>query len=198
MKDPIAILGGGLAGLTLASELHKRNIDFRLYEKDESLGGIARTESLGDFNYDRGAHRFHNRDAELSNWVRELLKDELVEVNKASAISRNSSLINFPLSPLNLMSQNPVTKSLRYAFDWARRSKAAPTNLEEHAIHKFGKSLAEDFVLQYSEKLWGCPAKELSLELGSGRLKALDLPTLIKELIVNKEQNHKHIDGRVL
>jgi len=198
MKDSVAILGGGLAGLTLGSLLHNKNIPFRIYEKDELAGGIARTEHLDAFKYDMGAHRFHNRDPKLTRWVTELLQGSIIEVNKKSAISRFGTLIDFPLSPLNLITQAPLSKSLIYSLSWITRRTDKQDNLKDFAISRFGKALAQDFILDYSHKLWGKPPEELSLELGSARLKQLDFPTLIKEIIHNKRANNRHIDGQFL
>ncbi len=39
----IAIIGGGVSGLSLAHDLHLKKIDFRLFEKENSLGGNVHT-----------------------------------------------------------------------------------------------------------------------------------------------------------
>lgn len=43
MKKKIGIFGGGIAGLTAADELSKRGFDVYLYEKQNHLGGLARS-----------------------------------------------------------------------------------------------------------------------------------------------------------
>lgn len=40
----VAIVGGGVAGLSLAHELSKHHFDVTVYEKDQSLGGLARSQ----------------------------------------------------------------------------------------------------------------------------------------------------------
>ena len=64
MKDypPVAIVGGGLAGLTAATFLHRHGIPFRLFEAGPNLAGLARSV-IGDdgFTYDFGAHFITNR-----------------------------------------------------------------------------------------------------------------------------------------
>ncbi len=52
MKKQIAIIGGGIAGLT-AAYLLNRKYDITLFEKDERLGGNAHTlKTKDDFNFD--------------------------------------------------------------------------------------------------------------------------------------------------
>src|SRR5262245_54458973 len=41
-KVPIVIVGGGIAGLSAAWRLHKRNADFVVLEMEETAGGNAR------------------------------------------------------------------------------------------------------------------------------------------------------------
>jgi protoporphyrinogen oxidase len=50
----IAIIGGGLAGLAAAVELHKEGINFTLFEASDSAGGQIRTIKHKGVNLDRG------------------------------------------------------------------------------------------------------------------------------------------------
>ena len=42
----IAIIGGGVSGLSLAHFLHSKNIDFILFERERRLGGNAHTRRV--------------------------------------------------------------------------------------------------------------------------------------------------------
>ncbi len=50
----VAVVGGGISGLSAAYELHRRNTPFVLIEKSERLGGVIRTEQAGGFTIDAG------------------------------------------------------------------------------------------------------------------------------------------------
>ena len=50
----VAVVGGGISGLSAAYELHRRETPFVLFEKSERLGGVIRTERAGDFTIDAG------------------------------------------------------------------------------------------------------------------------------------------------
>ncbi len=50
----ITIVGGGISGLAAAYELHRRGADFRLVEASPRLGGILRTDYVGDLVIDAG------------------------------------------------------------------------------------------------------------------------------------------------
>jgi protoporphyrinogen/coproporphyrinogen III oxidase len=62
VERPVAILGGGLAGLTAATYLRRHGIPVRVYEAGKQLAGLARSERDADgFTYDCGAHFITNR-----------------------------------------------------------------------------------------------------------------------------------------
>jgi oxygen-dependent protoporphyrinogen oxidase len=51
----IAIVGGGISGLSAAYELAKRHVPFTLFEASPRLGGLIRTEHVAGFTIEAGA-----------------------------------------------------------------------------------------------------------------------------------------------
>lgn len=50
----VCVVGGGIAGLSAAYELHRLGVAFRLFEATDHLGGVILTESLDGFTIDGG------------------------------------------------------------------------------------------------------------------------------------------------
>ena len=50
----VAVVGGGISGLSAAYELHRRRTSFVLLERSSRLGGVIRTERHGGFTIDAG------------------------------------------------------------------------------------------------------------------------------------------------
>src|SRR4029077_19516710 len=76
-------------------------VPFVLFESSAELGGLCRTFRCGPHRYDAGAHRFHDRDAEITRDLRELLGDELLRVRATSQICDRGRYFDFPPRPLN-------------------------------------------------------------------------------------------------
>ncbi len=54
MNPDVVIVGGGIAGLATAYELHKLNVPFVLLERANRLGGVIRTERVDGFTLEAG------------------------------------------------------------------------------------------------------------------------------------------------
>lgn len=54
----VAIIGGGISGLTAATYLSKTDIKFALFEAENEIGGRVRTDTVDGFKLDRGFQVF--------------------------------------------------------------------------------------------------------------------------------------------
>ena len=52
----VAVIGGGIAGLTCAWELHKAGVDVELFEREADMGGRMSTRSKDGLDFDLGAN----------------------------------------------------------------------------------------------------------------------------------------------
>jgi protoporphyrinogen oxidase len=196
----LVILGGGPAGLGLAFYAHRAGLPFELYEGTLELGGMCRTLRSGEHHYDRGAHRFHDRDPDITKDVAELMGDELVRVVAGSAILDGGRYIDFPPTPLNVMFAYGFREAGRICLDLLRsgwRRRAAAVTFEDFAVRRFGETLARRILLNYSAKLWGLPTDQLSPDVATRRLQGMTLRSLLYELVFPGGKT-EHIDGSFL
>lgn len=129
--------------------------------------------------------------------IKQLMGDELKLVFAPSAIYSHGRFFDFPLSPLNLVRNLGLLDSLKAAGDWfsARWGGIGDGHFESMVVGKYGRLLAERFLLNYSEKLWGLPAGRLSARISGGRLKGLTLKTFLLEGIMGSRRKTTHLDG---
>jgi len=185
----IAILGGGPAGLAAGYHARRRGLPFAIYEARETVGGNAVTFEHEGFRFDSGAHRFHGDDPQVTAELRELLGDDLVLSVTPSRIYHRGKFIDFPLSPFDALLKLGPRTAATAAVAWLRAGlgrRDDDPSFRGFAVRRYGEAIARRFLLNYSEKLWGLPAEQLSRGVAGGRLAGLTLRSLFKEIFPGK------------
>lgn len=82
----VAVVGGGIAGLTTAWELARAGAEVDLYEAGGRLGGAVAPLRLGGIQLDAGAEAFATRSSAVSELITDLgLAEQIVSPNPAGA-----------------------------------------------------------------------------------------------------------------
>jgi protoporphyrinogen oxidase len=68
-------------------------------------------------------------------------------------------------------------------------------NFEDFALYTYGKTIAERFLLNYSQQLWGAPCRQLSVNIAGKRMRGLNLRTFITEAAFWQKGETKHLEG---
>ncbi|MBP7778855.1 MAG: FAD-dependent oxidoreductase [Acidobacteria bacterium] len=189
----LTILGGGPAGL--ATGFYSRHLGhpFRILEAAGRVGGNCVTEERDGFRFDRGAHRLHDKDPDITADLFALLGDEMVRVSAPSAVCTAGRFLRFPPSPPDLLAHLGPRRfaAATVGAMLTRFTTASADNFESFATRAYGPSLAQLFLLNYSEKLWGQPCAALSPRVSGGRLRGLQFSTLF----TRPNRNATHLDG---
>jgi protoporphyrinogen oxidase len=195
----LTILGGGPAGLGAAFYANRANVPFVLFERSGALGGMCRTFRHGEHSYDSGAHRFHARDSEITRDLVKLMGDELISVSAPSIVWDHGRFVDFPPTPLSVLSSYPLKEVVGIGFELLGvRLRPQPcVSFQDFAISQFGETLSRRILLNYSEKLWGLPADQLSPDVATRRLSGMTLRSLFFELLMPGKTT-THIDGSFL
>ncbi|MBN2586227.1 MAG: FAD-dependent oxidoreductase [Candidatus Fermentibacteraceae bacterium] len=197
MSRKVVIVGGGIAGLTLAERLtaSERDIDVTVLERENSPGGLARTFSREGFLFDIGPHRFHTSDPLVSDYLLDILGDDHVTISRSSNVYMAGKYRSWPLS-LRSVAGLPLPVLFRSFLDIFRYDVSDELRtFADHVISKYGRNIYDYFFRDYTEKFTGCRADELHLdwaEAGVNRavidknVKADDLMSLLKGLLIPK------------
>ncbi len=194
----VTILGGGLGGLGVGYYASRGDIPFTVYEAGARVGGNCVTLRRGDFRFDSGAHRFHDKDPEITTEMRKLLGGALKTVDVPSKVYDRGRLLDFPLRPFDLARNLGVRTCGRVALEVLRerfRRAGHMHDFEGFAVNTYGRTVAERFLLNYSRKLWGRPCRQLSPVIGGKRLQGLNLRTFMAESIRPGRSDSKHMEG---
>ncbi len=160
-QAPIAIIGGGPAGLTAAWFLNRHNIPFVLYEAGPKIAGLASSfHDTEGYTYDFGAHFINNRLAAAVG-IGSQCRD--VTYYGESVLMRGKTYSY----PFGLM-QSP-----RYVSSALKSRLMAPSRQHMHSNaanwfrSNYGDLLANEVAIPLLEAWSGAPATALASSVGS-------------------------------
>lgn len=180
----VVIIGGGPAGLTAAYELCKAGIKSVVLEKDQLVGGLARTVNYRGYHFDIGGHRFFTKVGAVDKlWHEVLPNGDFLKRRRLSRIYFNKQFFQYPLHIPSALYKLGLWNTTRIALSYLR-AKLFPIlpaeTFEEYITNHFGRRLYETFFKTYTEKVWGIPCREISAEWAAQRIPGLSLRTFLK------------------
>lgn len=194
----ITILGAGIGGLAVGYYAKINKVPFSMYEAKDVMGGNCITFQWDDFMFDSGAHRFHDKDEEITKQIKNLMGNDLCKINIPSQIYSQGVFIDFPLSFFNLLVKLGPGIFIKTVFELIRlrlQDENCIANFEDFALRTYGCAIARRFLLNYSEKLWGTSCSQLSPCVSGKRMRGLNLKTFLRESIMSKQATVRHLDG---
>lgn len=197
-ENPILILGAGPAGLSCAMELHKHKKQAIILEKDVAVGGLAKTltfkEGKNVFRTDIGPHRFFSKNKYLYAFIKDLLGKDWIKVNRKTRQFIEGKFYDYPIKAVqafrNIGFFRAVGMGFSYVYAQLQYSlfKKKINNFEDFLVAHFGRKLAGFNMLNYSEKIWGIPCKDIHPEWGTQRIKGLSLRSALKDAVFKKKK----------
>lgn len=108
-KRKIAIIGGGYTGLVAAYELAKKGHSVTIFERSDTVGGLASGFTIAGSNLERAYHHLFKTDTHIINLTKELgIGDKLKWHDSSVAIYYDNELYPF-MTPLDLLRFKPLS-----------------------------------------------------------------------------------------
>jgi protoporphyrinogen oxidase len=164
-KYDIVILGAGISGCAAAQELQARSVDYILLEKNIEPGGLTRSISIGDVQFDYTGHYLHLSkvsDPEDLPYAKQKNEDwQLIE--RKSVIFLEDTIVPAPFQyNISALPRNIRNQSI---MDYYHRPRIRnPRSLRDFLISGFGESICEHFLFPYSEKQMAISIDKLSID----------------------------------
>lgn len=150
-KSHIVVIGAGFTGLTAAYEISRQGIPVTLLEKDDQLGGLAKSFNIEDQLLDQFYHHWFNSDEHIIQLVKDLGLEDQLEYNPTMTgiymneqfhrLSTPLDVLRFkPLSFLNRIRLGLLVLRVHCVKDW--RSLESMT-AEQWLLKLCGKQVYE-------------------------------------------------------
>jgi protoporphyrinogen oxidase len=195
------IVGAGITGLATAAALGERgDDDYLVLEGDSEIGGYCKTIKKEGFVWDYSGHFFHFKHPEIEAWLRQRMPQQrILDVVKKSFIDYKGTQIDFPFQ--KNIHQLPKAEFIDCLYDlyFARAPKEllgelAPEaeaaaargeeSFESMLYARFGRSIAEKFLIPYNEKLYACDLGSLDKDAMGRFFPHADLTDIIRNMKV--------------
>jgi protoporphyrinogen oxidase len=192
----VAVLGGGPAGLTAGYLLAKRGHPVIVFEAENQVGGIAKTEVRDGYRFDLGGHRFFTKSREVQDLWQEVMNEEFLLRPRMSRIYWNGKFLDYPLQGMDVIRKLGPVELMRagLSYLWAAlKPKGREEDLESWVSNRFGRRLYTLFFKSYTEKVWGVPCTELRAEWAAQRIKGLSFFSAAKAAFFGNRGNIKSL-----
>ncbi len=166
-RVPVAVLGGGLTGLSASLSLGQAGVRHRLFEREAIPGGHVVTLEDQGFRFDRTGHLLHLRDPDMQALATELLPAEQYRrLQRRSAVFSHGVYTRYPFQSNTFGLPPEVAYECVAGFLEAHfaTNKPEPNSFEQFCLVHFGAGISKHFMLPYNARLWGVPASEVTHE----------------------------------
>ena len=187
----IVILGAGPTGLGAAYRLRELGYDnFRIYEREEQVGGLAGSHSKSGFTWDFGVHVLFSKSTYFNRVMDTVLAGEWIMQRRNAQVWMRGQFVPYPLQ-YNI---HRLPKELRRdcLLGLARAAICrghTPANFLAWIEHSFGDGIARHFMIPYNEKLWGVPLDSLDLKWIAERVPKPDLERVLANFLDGRDDD---------
>jgi protoporphyrinogen oxidase len=156
----IVVVGAGVAGLTAGYLLSKKGFKVTVLEKEDSVGGLARSYYYDGFIFDIGPHRFHTDDKEVLKFIEEVLGKNKIVLPRSSGVWMFGGYHDWPLN-WRVIFKLPIPVILRIIPDLLSRKEQKSSSFEDYIISRYGRTLYDVFFKPYTEKFLKLPPEKV-------------------------------------
>lgn len=170
------ILGAGLSGLGAA--YYGGGV---IFEREKTLGGTCRSLCVNGFIFDLGIHVLHTKKEYILDLLSRNNTAGLVRKNRLAWIYSYGVTTRYPFQVNTYgLPQGIIKESLLGFIEVLNKRKKKAANYRDWIYQAFGKGIADNFYIPYSEKFWTVSTKELTTDWLEERVPRPGLEQVIK------------------
>ena len=180
--NPVAIIGGGITGLTAAFRLSQGRIPVTLYEAGNRVGGPMQTINENGYLSEYGPNTILETSPKIASLIHDLGLDERRRNSNPAMdknyIVRRGKLRQLPLSPLRLAGSSlfSIQAKARLCLEpfIRTRPKTEDESLADFVQRRFGREFLDYAINPFVTGVYAGTPEQLSVRYAFPRLKALE------------------------
>ena len=185
------ILGAGPAGLSAAYHLKGESL---LIEKEDRVGGLARSKEIEGFVFDYAGHIFFTQDKYAFKLFKKLLKDNINFRNRDAWVYSKNIYTRYPFQantyglPKDVIMEciiGLIDATLRQAQD--NGNGKVPEHFEDWMDATFGEGIVKHFMKPYNQKVWAFPLNKMTYEWIADRVMMPDVNEVIEGAVESRK-----------
>ena len=185
---PHLVVGAGMSGLSYACAIRaeaarrgKAAPGTVVVEADSEPGGYCKTVKQDGFVWDYSGHFFHFKHREIEEWLRARMPDEDVRtVAKKSFVRFRDVDVDFPFQ--KNIHQLPKEDFIECLHDLFFREQKPAASFLDMLHARFGKGIAEKFLVPYNEKLYACDLGALDVDAMGRFFPHADIADIVRNM----------------
>ena len=178
----VAIIGGGITGLTTAFRLKQRGIPVTIYEASDRVGGVIRSVKQDGYLAECGPNSILETSPKISALFHDVgLEDFKIYSNDAAGnryIVRQGKLVAVPDTPVGFLKSNlfsPKAKAHLLAEPFvSRAAKEIEESLEEFVVRRLGQEFLDYAINPLVAGIYAGDPAHLSVKHAFPKLHALE------------------------
>jgi protoporphyrinogen oxidase len=178
------------------AQLLKDKYEIEVLEKNSIFGGIARVKEIDGIPYHLvGGHCFNSKKPEVMKFVFEkiLPESEWNQIERDAKIYFKEHIIDYPIEfSIKQIANFNADLALNITADFLNASGKEKENLSEWFKAKFGKTLAEEYLIPYNRKIWGLEPNSISSSWVKDKLPQPSKKQFFEALISKQKDNMPH------
>ena len=185
----IGILGGGISGIALASQLGD---DVEVLEKRARIGGLSGSIIDRGFTFDAaGPHIMFSKNKDVLGRMVAVLGDNVHQRRRENRIWFKGRLVKYPFE--NDLAALPKEDTFDCIYGYLNNPRAGdtPTNLAEWSYATFGAGISEKYFIPYNRKIWNYDPEKIGLEFVS-RIPKPPMEDVLKSAIGIPTEGYLH------
>lgn len=158
----IVIIGAGLTGLSTAYHLEKKGyFDYKIFEKDSTVGGLCRSVYQDGFTFDYTGHLLHISDPYFQSFINHTIgMEQLESVIRRSFIYSHDVYTHYPFQ-INLYGL-PAQTIAECIEGFVLKKKKTVHSFYDWALSNFGKGIAQHFFFPFQRKIFAYNLKKVT------------------------------------